>query len=105
MKLTIPPREADKNNATMGTNANKETKKDPFTPDFPQHERHQCNRDHQFGKASEVIPVHVGTKRQSAIAHLAKPIQFSVERQVLQDAEQTETKNPSPIRNHTSPRQ
>src|SRR5689334_23844303 len=34
-----------------------------------------------------MIAVHVGTEGNSAIAHLAEPIEFAVKGQVLQDAE------------------
>ena len=95
MKLTIPPREADKSKRNDGYKCEQGDEKKPFAPDFPQHERHKRNRNHQFRKASKMIPVHVRTKGQSAIAHLAKPIQFPVERQVLQDAKNGDEKSQS----------
>src|SRR5256885_11555315 len=64
-----------------------------LAPDLAEDQRDQSNGNDQLRKTGEVIAVHIGTKRDTAVAHLTKPVEFTVERQVLEDAENADDKS------------
>ena len=49
----------------------------------------------QFHKAREVIAIHVRPEGNSAIAHFAEPVEFSVESEVLQNSKDGDGKSQS----------
>src|SRR5262249_38760146 len=55
--------------------------------DLTENQRNEGNRYGKLRETCEVIAVHIGTKRNAAIAHLAEPIEFSVEGQMLEYSE------------------
>ncbi len=52
---------------------------------LPQNQWHERHRDHHLRKSRKMVAIHVRTERQSAETHLPKPIEFSVECQVLKN--------------------
>src|SRR5438874_11447355 len=64
-----------------------------LAPDLAEDQRDQSNGNDQLRKTSEVIAVHIGAEGNTAIAHLTKPVEFTVERQVLEDAKNADHKS------------
>src|SRR5712664_469473 len=57
-----------------------------------ENERNQSDGNDEFGKPGEMIAVHVRAKGNSAVAHLAKPVEFAVKGQMLKDAKDGDKK-------------
>src|SRR5580704_11679931 len=55
--------------------------------DLAEYERHQRDGHNQLGESGEVIAIDVRAKGDAAVAHLAEPIELTVEGDLLQDAE------------------
>jgi hypothetical protein len=62
-------------------------RKAAFAPNLAEDQRNQSDRNDQLGESRKMIAIHIGTKRNAAKAHFAKPIQFAVKREVLKNAE------------------
>src|ERR1700722_1756131 len=55
--------------------------------DLAEYERHQRDGNNQLGESGEVIAIDVGAKGDAAVAHLAEPVELTVEGDLLEDAE------------------
>src|SRR5215475_10648280 len=58
----------------------------PLAPDFSQNEGNKRDRNGQFRKSREMISIDVGSERNSAVMHFAKPIKLPIEREVLKNS-------------------
>src|SRR5215470_673565 len=59
----------------------------PLAPDFSENEGNKRDRNGQFRKSREMISIDVGSERNSAVVHFAKPIKLPIEREVLKNSE------------------
>src|SRR5258706_10825681 len=75
-----------KEKRSQGKKSQEDDSEPTFGPHLSQNEGDQRDGNDQLRKASKVIAVHVRTKGDAPVMHLAKPIEFAVEGQMLKDA-------------------
>src|SRR5437667_4218764 len=61
-------------------------------PNFAKHQGNQCDWKDQLDESGKVIAIHVRTKRDAAVTHFAKPVEFPIEGQLLEDPEDRDQK-------------
>src|SRR5580698_9267698 len=70
-----------------------------FAANLAENERHERNGYHQLDESGKVIAVDVWAEGNSAVAHLAEPVEFPVEGELLENAERGDEKT----ENHDEP--
>src|SRR5579885_3071252 len=89
LRLTMPPREAERTSAPICTTTKTATRR-RRSRRILEHQGNEGNRNDQLGEAREMIAVDIRPEGDAAKPKFTEPIEFSVEREVLQDAEQAD---------------